>query len=320
MRLILAAAFALIFMNVARAEEASSTLDQAAVRSARMLMRDDAIFFATHPSARTLYDWTTVGIQPPAEDISPEKIRQAFQSNEIAAERRFSKPVIVRGELNSVVRGRDNLIFVRFVGGGLGAEQRRAMSSYGIADTDPSKFLSDMSGGMYTGGAQASVSDQYADTVAKWEPGQKIAVRCEEASNVRLALLLEKCVPLDAVIANAEKIADRQSDLLLARQSLEVNGRADSDKKNEAKTQSMTKKELNDARLVAFYAGGLWLRECQHEDYGSWGKCAQNVQRRTKELPFALYERAQKDLGIRLPIRETSPAAKPASQQQADRK
>jgi hypothetical protein len=71
-------------------------------------MRQRCYIFAQGKTS--LYDWTAVGIELPSEHLSPDKIRQVFQNNEISAERRFSKPFIVRGELHSVLKGRDELI------------------------------------------------------------------------------------------------------------------------------------------------------------------------------------------------------------------
>jgi hypothetical protein len=160
-----------------------------------------------------------------------------------------------------------------------------------------------MSGGLYTGGAQASVSNRYADVLATWEPNQDVKLRCDRAENVPLALLLEGCVPLEAVIADAEKAADRQMDLLLARKDLEI-------KPGAARGGALGDDALNTDRVLIFsYWIGLCIRECQQDNYNAFVKCTEKVMARDDKLPKkkseanwnALWQRAQKDLNIRLP-------------------
>jgi hypothetical protein len=257
--------------------QGSPSLDPAVVHAARMAMRVDAISFALGKEVR--FDWTAVGIELPSEDLSPDQIRQAFQNNEISAERRFSKPFIVRGELDSVVKGRDQLIDVRFVGGGLAAN---------------------------AGGARASVAKEYADIVADWNLKLPVTLRCDQAANVRSALRLENCVPKEAVFDAAEKAADRQVDRVFARESLEIDSRNPEMRKKGGTFR--TEQEWKDFHLVATYAIGLMFRECQQDEPVAWNKCAGKVKERPKfhqEFASATVQ-AEHDLNITLPRGETT--------------
>jgi hypothetical protein len=76
--------------------------------------------------------------------------------------------------------------------------------------------------GLAHGGAQAVLGADHADTVAAWNVGSKVSLLCGKASNVRLAVLLDGCMPKDTAIAKAEQAAQTQADLSLARQPLTV--------------------------------------------------------------------------------------------------
>jgi hypothetical protein len=210
----------LISVVPAMGQDKSSSLDPAGVRGVRMLMREDADLFAKGGKNDTLFDWSSVGIERPAETIDVAQMRAAFESNILDAERRFAHPVIVRGTLHSVVRGSDQQIVVRFAEGEATDSQRRALSKLG--GTDPGDVIGGVTGGLMHGGAQADLANGNEDLAASWKPRQKIELLCQGAANTGMALLLKNCVPLAAVVTNAERIADQQAELLLARKPLEV--------------------------------------------------------------------------------------------------
>jgi hypothetical protein len=281
----------LISVVPAMGQDKSSNLDPAGVRGMRMFMREDAVGFAE--GADAVFDWSSLAVERSAETIDVAKMRAAFESNILNAERRFAHPVIVRGTLHSVIRGRDQQIVVRFVEGGVAASQRRALSKLGEPDT--SDAIEGLTGGFMYGGAHADLANGNEDLASSWKPGQKIELLCKGAANTRMALLLNNCVPLAAVVANAERVADRQADLLLARKQLEV-------KTSKERGGITLGPEQADRILALFYFYGLGASSCKQTDVQAWIPCSMKVlkQLKPRERP-ALEQQTTRDLGTAFP-------------------
>lgn len=289
----------------ANAQEVSS-LDPAGVRGVRYMMRDDARTAAIGSGADTLLDWHAAGLARPGETVKPVQVRTAFEGNIIQAERRFAQPFIVSGALHSVARRADRQIVMTFVEGGLADKQRRALADLGArgAQPDPAQVLGGLTGGRMYAGATAVVPPKHEDTMASWEPGAKVTLHCRGASNVPLAVLLDNCVPLAAIIAAADRLADAQSDLVLARKPLTIPPAPKRDK-------SIDPAQRSTAQLFMTYAYGLMERNCPAIDLTEWMNCATRIIERPQPGRLvASFRQASRDLGISerdLPRSETPP-------------
>jgi hypothetical protein len=208
-KLLLASAFSVAAASLAMAEAAP---DPNGMRGVHLLAVGDAKGFVR--GEKTEYDWSNTGLEAPAERTTIQDMRSAFAGNEIAAERRFAKPFVVTGTLDSVARDSRGIL-VRFKEGGIADDQRKAFQGFGLGDSryDPGAVLHGMTGGLMHGGAQAIVPDRDADAVVDWHPGQPVKLHCHGASNEALALLLDGCRPLAVVEADAARVADQQVDL-----------------------------------------------------------------------------------------------------------
>lgn len=260
-------------------------LDPAGVFGVRALMRNEATLAATKPGVDLLLHWPAVGIVVPQHQATAADIRRTFDGNVVAAERRYSQPFIVSGTLHSISRRPDRQLVIRLAEGGVGDRMRR------IPGAEAGPTLEDMTLGLAHGGAQAVLAESYADAVAGWNPRQKVSMRCRSASNVRLALLLEDCVPISVVIAEAERLADAQADLAISGKQLTVvpPGEADPVKTSEK-------------FLLFSYLTGLAGKRCSKEPVEAWASCALR-ELKDKRRSTALMEQAVRDLGIPNPVK-----------------
>lgn len=266
-------------------------LDPAGVRGVRYMIRDDAWSAAIVPRRSTLLEWSAIGIARPNEDVTAAQIRDAFRGNIVQAERRFTQPFIVSGTLRAVSRRRDRQLVVSFVEGGLASEQRRA-----LAELEPpgsrhegEDFLSGITGGLVYAGATAVLPAVHEDAVAEWQPGHKVTLHCRGASNVPLAVLLNECAPRSAVIAEIERVADTQSDLVLARAPITVPFKEDDGTVIDPARGSRI-------LLLIGYFAGLRGKDCPDATAGVWARCAdQKVKQQPKRGQEAAFRQQMKD-------------------------
>ena len=283
----------LISVVPAMGQDKPSNLDPAGVRGMRMFMREDAVGFAE--GADAVFDWSSLAVERSAETIDVAKMRAAFESNILDAERRFAHPVIVRGTPTSSV-----ILWARSANRGQvrrgrsgWRSQRRALSKLGEPDT--SDAIEGLTGGFMYGGAHADLSNGNEDLTSSWKPGQKIELLCKGAANTRMALLLNNCVPLATVVANAERVADRQADLLLARKPLEI-------KTSKERRGITLGPEQADRILALFYFYGLGASSCKQTDVQAWIPCSMKVLKQLKPRErTALEQQTTRDLGILFP-------------------
>ena len=242
------------------------TLDAAGVRGVRYLMREDAIRTAVEPRVDTMLDWGAAGVVRPTNVVTATPIRGAYERNAVVAERQFGQPFIVTGTLHSVSRRPDRQIVVQFVEGGAADSHRRALA--GPGEPDLNSIIGGMTGGLMHAGAVAVLPIKHEDDVADWEPGSKVALHCRGASNVRLAVLLKGCTPQNAVIAEAEKLADEQSALALAGRPVTV---PPTPERGDPADPALTTLKM----LLYGYTSGLLARDCAEADTLAWLRCAQ---------------------------------------------
>lgn len=240
-----------------------------------------------------MYDWQQVGVVQPQTVATAADMRRAFEGNALQAERRYAEPFMVSGTLHSASRRADRSIVVGFREGGAADGMRRAMPGVGLPE------FSDMTGGLATGGAQAVLAADYADTVADWNPGSRITLLCTGASNVRLALLLRGCMPQEAAIARAEQAADAQAELALSRQPLTVSSVKGDD-------AAVSSRRL----LVMGYALGLASKPCRETNATARIGCGMRRADRDKRLTNAIMQQTASDLG--LPPPQAQPEQPPA--------
>lgn len=286
-------------MSTAVAQEAR-TLDPAGVQGIRYLMRDDAIAAATRPGADTLFDWQTVGLPLPSEQVTTLQIRNAFEGNAINAERRFGQPFIVKGSLHSVSRRADNKIVVRFNEGGASDGQRRAMA--GLPTPNFNDIVGGMTGGIMHAGAQAILPIDNEDAVANWKPGETVTLHCRKAVNVRLAVLLDFCVAQSIVTEQAEKIADAQSNLILERNPVTVSYKENKDKGEDGA-------KISKDMLFYGYFLGLFNKNCFKQEASSWGRCIKVPQ--ANQIPASRREALRNQIARDLDIPELLTPARP---------
>lgn len=305
-----------VLASPTRAQE-SPSLDPAGIRGVRYMLRDDARTAAITAGADTLLDWYATGLAHPSETVTPAQIRTAFEGNVIRAERRFAQFFIISGALHSVARRADRQIVVQFVEGGLADNQRRALTALGAraGQSDPAQVLGGLTGGRMHAGATAVLPPEHEDAVAGWEPGVKVTLHCRGASNVPLAVLLDNCVPQVAVIAEADRLADAQSDLVLARKPLTV---PPTPKRDSSLNPTQRSMEL----LVTSYALGLVARDCPNAELSEWMRCSNRILDRGQPLgrEKAVWRQVARDLVIPelaspgsetpTPPRQTNPATR----------
>lgn len=271
------------------------SLDSAGVRGVRYLMRDEARSASTMPGIDGLFDWYASGLARPGELVTPAQVRSAFERHAIQAELRFAKPFIISGALHSVARRSDRQIVVQFLEGGLADSQRRALAGLGArgGQADPAQILGGITGGRMHAGATAVLTPEHADEVAGWELGAKVTLHCGSAVNVPLAVLLNNCLPRATVIAAADRLADAQSDLVLARKPLTVPPTPERDDGRDPAQRSK-------AFLVMGYGIGLMGRNCSPGNVDQWVACSSRIQKQRQPpgRAEAVWQQVARDLDI----------------------
>jgi len=191
---------------------------------------------------------------------------------------------MVTGTLHSVVRRGDRAIIVRLTEGGPADAQRRSLP--GMPE------MNDLTLGLAHGGAEAVLGADHADTVAAWNVGSKVSLLCSKASNVRLAVLLDGCMPRDTAIAKAEQAAQTQADLSLARQPLTVpsSGGRDGDP---------AKVSLD--MLLLGYTLGVAAKDCPVAEDKTWLECGLRKLKNNKGLQAAVAQQIRRDFAETIP-------------------
>lgn len=302
----LAASACVMAVSVGATEPPS--LHPAGVRGVRYLMRDDARSAAVKAGVETLLNWYEDGLTRPGEMATLTQVRTAFEGNAIRAERQFARSFVVTGTLHSIARRADQQIAVRFVEGGLADSQRRGLSGLGLKgnEIDSSQFLGGITGGRMHAGAIAVLSSEHEDAVASWEPGVMVTLHCSSATNVPLAVLLDNCVPQASVLATADRLADAQSDLAIARRPLTTPPMS--------KRDDLADPVLRSRFILALgYVTGLAAQGCPDADIATWVKCSQNILNRKppSAQEIAAWQQAARDLdmpGLAAPPKSQRPA------------
>jgi len=275
LRVPLAAALSALAGVVTAQAQDRPTLDPAGVRGVRILMRQDAVEVATHPNIGALFDWKTVGVVQPKHDVTTAQVREAFEDNAIKAERRFAEPFMVTGTLHSVTRRTDRTIIVRLAEGGPADAQRQLRPD-----------MREMNA------PQAILDADHANTVEQWNVSSKISLLCSKANNVGLAVLLEGCIPKDTAIAKAEQVADKQADLVLARQPLTVPS---------AQGRAGDPAEVSLDMLLLGYPLGVAAKGCSEPEDKAWLECGLRKLRNDKRLQADIAQQIRRDFAWKIP-------------------
>lgn len=266
----------------AQTPQAPPSLDPAGVSGVRFVFREDAV--AAARGGDYVFDWRVMGVAAPKQVVTVAEVRRAFEGNALQAERRFAEPFIVSGALQSASRRADRAIVVGFKEGGVADGMRRAFPGPGLPD------LGDMTGGLASGGAQAVLPAEYAEVVADWNPGATVALLCASADNVRLAVLLKGCMPQATAIARAERAADVQVELALARRPLTVPVLDSQDSERETLILVLTS-----------YGLGLSAKACREAEEKARIACAERRMSRDKRLTATVLQQTMRDLQIQVP-------------------